>query len=897
MNLWCRAILLSFFIFPLLSFSQSIPSFNNSSLSSENCTNGIDDDGDGLIDCLDPDCLGCNMACGPVPSLRPQIFNTANNGNGGLITLASEDLHWTISNTLGGSERKAIYTGNCANGQWTPSPFPDAGWITDPQFGVCGNIIPQNAETPRYFNTKFDLPASVASSLSLSFDVYADNYVGEVYVNGVAQGIRKTTGNVFCAGCNLAFTLNKGFIPGTNTITILVLQMPIPEYPLGQNMGLLLNASATLDSDKDGVADGKDKCPGTPAGVTVDADGCFNLSIQATKSVCEGETISLKAANAGSGSSYAWTLPNGQTNTSSQVDINNAMSSNSGAYNLEVTTSYNCVYKNSVSVSVNSLPSVLISSNQTICRGNSVQLTASGGTSYQWAYVGDLSNTTIANPVAKPLTTTTYNVTAANANGCKKTASTTISVNQPSPVTASLPVTICSGGSTQLTSSGPVSFLWYPSSGLNNAGIANPIASPSASTQYTVVGTSSNGCKDSSQVLVTVKNIPVAVSITPNSSICVGDSLQLNVSAGNSFKWTPTTGLNNPNIQNPKAGPGSTITYQVDVLHTNGCSSTAATNIKVNNRPTASVPTSFTICEKDTVLINASGGSTYLWQPTTGLSDPYTANPRAFPKNNIAYSVIVANADGCKDTAYTSVSLLQRPLLFLGHDTSICIGNTITYNASINNGAGYLWNTGSTTPTILANQSGTYIVEVKTSECIYPTKDTARLTVIELPLVELGKDTSLCNFIPLTITPKGKNVENYLWNTGSRAPSLTVTNSGIYSITASNQCGQASDQISIVVNECADDLFFPSAFTPTKDGKNEVFKALYYPGVIFSEYHLKVYDRWGRIVFETSDPAKGWNGVYNNNVQSTNTFVWQVQYKKGNTAIRIIRKGTVTLIK
>jgi gliding motility-associated-like protein len=398
-------------------------------------------------------------------------------------------------------------------------------------------------------------------------------------------------------------------------------------------------------------------------------------------------------------------------------------------------------------------------------------------------------------------------------------------------------------------------------------------------------------------VLVTVKNIPVAVSITPNSSICVGDSLQLNVSAGNSFKWTPTTGLNNPNIQNPKAGPGSTITYQVDVLHTNGCSSTAATNIKVNNRPTASVPTSFTICEKDTVLINASGGSTYLWQPTTGLSDPYTANPRAFPKNNIAYSVIVANADGCKDTAYTSVSLLQRPLLFLGHDTSICIGNTITYNASINNGAGYLWNTGSTTPTILANQSGTYIVEVKTSECIYPTKDTARLTVIELPLVELGKDTSLCNFIPLTITPKGKNVENYLWNTGSRAPSLTVTNSGIYSITASNQCGQASDQISIVVNECADDLFFPSAFTPTKDGKNEVFKALYYPGVIFSEYHLKVYDRWGRIVFETSDPAKGWNGVYNNNVQSTNTFVWQVQYKKGNTAIRIIRKGTVTLIK
>jgi hypothetical protein len=148
----------------------------------EDCSNGIDDDGDGLIDCADPDCLSCTSNCGPVATISPKIFNTGNNGQGGLIGVGANDRHWKVSNTLNGTPYNAIYTGNCAPIYWTPTPYPDAGWITDKRLGVCGFQIPQNDSAHRYFSTDFNVPASLVSSLRLSFDVYADNYIGEVYL-------------------------------------------------------------------------------------------------------------------------------------------------------------------------------------------------------------------------------------------------------------------------------------------------------------------------------------------------------------------------------------------------------------------------------------------------------------------------------------------------------------------------------------------------------------------------------------------------------------------------------------------------------------------------------------------------------------------------------------------
>jgi gliding motility-associated-like protein len=85
-------------------------------------------------------------------------------------------------------------------------------------------------------------------------------------------------------------------------------------------------------------------------------------------------------------------------------------------------------------------------------------------------------------------------------------------------------------------------------------------------------------------------------------------------------------------------------------------------------------------------------------------------------------------------------------------------------------------------------------------------------------------------------------------------------------------------------------------YTPNKDGKNELFKALgSSPGV--AEYHLAIYNRWGERIFETRDIAKGWTGEFKGKLQEAGNYIWYCRFKKSNSSAIILKKGTLTLIK
>jgi gliding motility-associated-like protein len=108
-----------------------------------------------------------------------------------------------------------------------------------------------------------------------------------------------------------------------------------------------------------------------------------------------------------------------------------------------------------------------------------------------------------------------------------------------------------------------------------------------------------------------------------------------------------------------------------------------------------------------------------------------------------------------------------------------------------------------------------------------------------------------------------------------------------------DNCGSARDEILITSKPC--DIYFPSAFTPNNDGKNDLFKML--GGNNLKDFHLVVYDRWGKKVFESFDYAKGWNGSLNGKLQASGTFVWYCEFKQGGSATRTNLKGTVTLVR
>jgi gliding motility-associated-like protein len=168
---------------------------------------------------------------------------------------------------------------------------------------------------------------------------------------------------------------------------------------------------------------------------------------------------------------------------------------------------------------------------------------------------------------------------------------------------------------------------------------------------------------------------------------------------------------------------------------------------------------------------------------------------------------------------------------------------------------------------------------------------TLQLIVVSVPAPDLGIDKALCTADTLVLDPGQYSA--YLWQDGSSQNNFTVKHPGLYSVTVSNECGSAKDEIMIKEGFC--DIVFPTAFTPNNDGKNDIFKALGTPNL--SEYHFAVYNRWGQKLFETSELSKGWDGKFRGQLQEYGAYVWYCRYKKSNTSKASTIKGTTTLIR
>lgn len=613
--------------------------------------------------------------------------------------------------------------------------------------------------------------------------------------------------------------------------------------------------------------------------------------LPASASFCEGDSVQLTASG---GSIYQWMPSTGLSDPS----IANPKASPPGTatYKLVVTNSGGCKDSLTKTVTKNLPPTVSLDAGGAICPGDSLQLNASGGTSYQWLPANGLNNAFVANPKASPSITTTYKAIVTNAPGCKDSATTTIIV-KPKPVVAvSQPTAICKGDTVQLNATGGVSYIWSPVSTLNNSTVANPKAFPAITTTYKVIGTGLNNCVDSATAIVTV-NQPPLISLTANTSVCIGDSVQLSAGGGNTYQWFPAVGLSNQSTASPKASPSQTTTYKVLVYSAPNCVDSAFATVVVKPKPAIVVTPSSILCKGDTMQLNATGGNTYQWFPATGLSNPLLASPDAYPATSTAYKVIVTNSDGCRDSAGTLITITPKAKPNLGNDTVICLQEDILLDATIAAGTNYLWNNGATTPAITVEQPGIYTVSVDVTGCKSPSADTVQISNLPLPTVQLGKDTMICNFYTLKLSAIGENIERYFWNTGSTDSFVLVNQAGNYSVTVNNRCGDTTDAIVVAIDICADDLFFPSAFTPNSDKRNDIYKAGYFQGFLVFDYELQVFNRWGERVFITNDVNKGWNGLVNGKEQPTGIFVWLAKYRRSANGPLIVKRGTAALIR
>lgn len=168
---------------------------------------------------------------------------------------------------------------------------------------------------------------------------------------------------------------------------------------------------------------------------------------------------------------------------------------------------------------------------------------------------------------------------------------------------------------------------------------------------------------------------------------------------------------------------------------------------------------------------------------------------------------------------------------------------------------------------------------------------TLNLAVQAKKIPDLGSDRSFCKNDSIILNPGA--FQSYTWQNGSTKNYFVVKQPGLYSVTVQDNCGISTDQV--IVTETTCDIYFPSAFTPNNDGKNDLFKVL--TNYNLKNFHLSVYDRWGERIFDSKDYTKGWDGKINGQLLDPGVFVWYCEFRKPGNSELITMKGTVSLIR
>jgi len=397
--------------------------------------------------------------------------------------------------------------------------------------------------------------------------------------------------------------------------------------------------------------------------------GVLPLTTSPAQTICIGDTATIYANSTLAGVNYSWTPT--ATLTMPLNDTTGAFPSATTTYTVSATNG-GCTATQTVTVNVNPLPIPGVNPvNPQICQGQSVNMTANGGTGYVWSPGTGLSSTNTATTTASPNSTTTYTITVTDANGCSATISNTVNFFA-NPVVGANAATpgVCLTFGDQLNANGASNYAWSPAAGLSATNIANPVATPAATTNYQVIGTDVNGCVDTAYIQVLVYPNPNVSFSAPITSGCQPLTVNLqdnsNISSGTvvGWNWTVESGgtstVQNPSFTFPGIGDFDvTLTATSDM----GCTSTASIVDYLHSYsvPTAgfyATPNPATLGDALVEFTNTSSTdvTSSLWD-IDGLATINAMSPSYdfTTADTFDITLIVSTVHGCTDTVMGSV--------------------------------------------------------------------------------------------------------------------------------------------------------------------------------------------------------------------------------------------------
>lgn len=503
-----------------------------------------------------------------------------------------------------------------------------------------------------------------------------------------------------------------------------------------------------------------------------------------------------------------------------------------------------------------------------VCPGTEFELInqSEGADTFTWTLDGEISNEEELTYSFDEPGTYEIQLLAEDSQGCLASDSTTVTVvvEEGPDVSTNEPEPICPGDTVQLEATGAENWEWFPDDDLNANDIANPIFTGNNTTELTVVG--SNACgNDTSTVLIVVGTLDIEIS--DNTSICPGDSIELFASGGNSYAWSPPFGLSSTSSSNPMASPSATTTYQVEIETAEGC--TVTEEVEITVLPPAPVLTgddTKATCNGVPVTLFVEGADNYEWTPSNGLSSTTIATPDANPTENTTYTVVGSNACG-EDSLQVTV-LVSSIDITIDADSVVCANEPFFLRASGANN--YVWQPAHL---VFNKYSAETQAEIDQSSVLTVTgidslgcagSESVMIRIYPRVPFRLGNDRVI-NF-GQEISLETFSSYPIIWEDNPYISCTTCNNPTVFPPETTTYIGEITtdygcperDSVTVYVRG---ELYVPNAFTPDGDGLNDIFKA---EGLDIVKFNMKVFNRWGELIFESDDINQGWNGSSGN---------------------------------
>lgn len=568
------------------------------------------------------------------------------------------------------------------------APNPPVG----PPYTAVSYSFPFSSNTPLGANVTIDPLTGLISGRSPAEGIYVVTVCVSEIRNGVVIAVQRKDVQIKAGGCDIAkATLNPEYITcdgftmtfNNNSNSPLInsyyWQFGDPGSGAANDTSTQKNPTHTYSTAGEYtiklVTNRNQECSDSTTAIVKVWPGFFPDFTSA--GVCLNNPVQFTdrtTTNYGVVDTWNWDLGDASTNAdTSRIRNPNWTYADTGTKNIRfiVTNSKGCRDTLFKQITMIAKPPITLAFRDTlICVPDNVPLQASGPGVFSWTPLTNILNANTATPIVNPTSTTTYTVQL-NLQGCINTDSVQVRVVRFVTLRTMNDTTICATDPVQLRlQSDGLRHLWTPAATLDDPTAQNPMATPSTTTNYQVLG-SIGSCTATDNVTITTVPYPVA-NAGPDTTICYNTSTQLLGSHdGISFTWTPVNTLLNATTLTPMAYPARTTEYILSSLDNDGCPKPGRDTVMITVlpriRPFAGNDTLVVVGQP--LQLNAEGGVSYLWSPATGLNDPTLKNPVAIygPEvDSVRYIVRVFNDVGCYDSAFVAVKVFKtNPYVFV----------------------------------------------------------------------------------------------------------------------------------------------------------------------------------------------------------------------------------------